>query len=367
MVFNKMLYYVITNCKFDLSPTLKMMSHNKHIFIKDILKSLSYGLLFICLILNIYSCHKEEILQITTATGSSITHTTAISGGKILYDGKDTFISRGICWSKLFNPTINSSKTIENGGTGSFVSNLTLLSANTLYYVRAYVKTSAGTFYGNQVSFKTLAYGPINFNPGLTYGTITDIEGNAYKTIQIGTQVWMAENLKTTKLNDGTPIPQVTDATTWDNLSSPACCWYNDEATTYNADFGALYNWYVVNTSKLCPTGWHLPTDAEWTALSTYLGGQGYAGGKLKEISTTHWLSPNTGSTNESGFTALPGGTRSISGSSDNIDIAGYWWSSTEFDSANAWYRHMNYSTSNVFRNSFHKKTGFSVRCVKDN
>jgi Fibrobacter succinogenes major domain (Fib_succ_major). len=203
-------------------------------------------------------------------------------------------------------------------------------------------------------------------------GTVTDIEGNIYNTVTIGTQTWMAENLKTTKYNDGTTIPNVTDWTAWAALTTPSYCWYNNDATTYKATYGALYNWYTVNSTSnggknVCPTSWHVPTDAEWTTLTTYLGGESVAGGKLKETGTAHyWISPNIGATNETGFTALPGGYRYYSGAYSSIGSYGLWWSSTETSSTSAWGRHMHYAYSDVLRTNFNKPSGFSVRCSRD-
>jgi uncharacterized protein (TIGR02145 family) len=148
---------------------------------------------------------------------------------------------------------------------------------------------------------------------------VTDGDGNVYNTVTIGTQIWMKGNLKTMKFNYGTSIPNVTDNTTWAGLTSAAYCWYNNDAATYKTTYGALYNWYAVDVASndgknVCPAGWHIPSDAEWTTLTDYLGGASVAGSKLKETGTTHWLSPNTGATNESGFTALPGGGHSRNG-----------------------------------------------------
>jgi len=201
---------------------------------------------------------------------------------------------------------------------------------------------------------------------GLQAQTVKDIDGNVYKTVTIGTKVWMAENLKTTKYNDGTAIPLVADDKAWEALTTPAYCWYNNDATANKKTYGALYNWYTVNTKKLCPTGWHVPSDAEWTTLTTNLGGESVAGGKLKETSTTHWQSPNTGATNETGFTALPSGYRSSSGTYNYIGLNGYWWSSSEYSPPNAYSRSMNYYRSNVYRYSYYKQDGFSVRCLRD-
>jgi uncharacterized protein (TIGR02145 family) len=136
---------------------------------------------------------------------------------------------------------------------------------------------------------------------------VTDIEGNDYTTVTIGTQTWMGENLKTTKLTDGESIPKITENAAWPNLATPAYCWYNNDETAHKKIYGALYNWYTVNTGKLCPTGWHIPSDDEWKTMIAFLGGA-EAGNKLQEVGTTHWTTQNEGATNKSGFTALPGG-----------------------------------------------------------
>src|SRR5690554_4857483 len=199
----------------------------------------------------------------------------------------------------------------------------------------------------------------------ITYGSITDIDGNTYKTVTIGTQTWMAENLKVTKYNDGIAIPNVTDNTAWRELATGALCDYAN--TPSNSEtYGKLYNWHAVNTGKLCPTGWHVPSDAEWTVLTDYLGGESVAGGKLKETGTTHWASPNTGATNETGFTALPGGYRYFNGTFYNVGNYGTWWSATEFNAAGAWFRNVGYDYSDVLRYSNDKEVGFSVRCLRD-
>jgi uncharacterized protein (TIGR02145 family) len=204
------------------------------------------------------------------------------------------------------------------------------------------------------------------FNSGLTYGTITDQNGNVYKTITIGTQTWMAENLRTTKFNDGTDIPLVKDKNTWSNLKTSGCCFYNNNPIN-KSTYGVLYNWYTVNTGKLCPTGWHVPTNDEWQTLIDYLGGKIMAGGKLKEASMRHWDKPNTSATNESGFTGLPGGVRyGDSGTFVFVGEFGYWWSSERYDTYNAWYVDLYYENS-LFLDSYgNKNTGFSVRCVRD-
>ena len=195
---------------------------------------------------------------------------------------------------------------------------------------------------------------------------VKDADGNLYRTVTIYTQVWMAENLKTTKYDDGTDIPLVTENTAWYNLATPGYCWYNNDATTNKNVYGALYNWYTVNSGKLCPSGWHVPTDVEWTTMISRIGGAPTAGGKLKESGTIHWSSPNTGATNETGFTALPGGGRNSSGNFSKIHQMGFWWSSTESSSTVALYQTMNSNSSSIDSSSDNKKTGFSVRCLKD-
>lgn len=206
------------------------------------------------------------------------------------------------------------------------------------------------------------------FNPKVTYGTMEDQDGNVYKTVTIGTKTWMAENLRTTKYNDGTAIPNVTGNDEWSNLTTGAYCNYNNTSNVESiASYGRLYNWASVNTGKLAPKGWHIPTDAEWTQLTDYLGGTNVAGGKLKETGATHWESTNMGATNESGFTALPGGLRNIYGIFTDIGKSGQWWSATESGASTAWNRNI------VFYNSFVSSSvssknvvGNSVRCVKD-
>lgn len=193
---------------------------------------------------------------------------------------------------------------------------------------------------------------------------VTDVDSNLYQTIKIGNQEWMAENLKTTRYNDGELIPLVTDNSTWSNLSSPAYCWHTNDSTLYSQTYGALYNWHTIKTNKLCPVGWHVPTDADWTTLTNYLGDD--AGGKLKETGTTYWASHNTEASNETGFNALPGDLRQPDGEFYMLGYSGYWWTSTIKSDRAAWYRRMDNGTSYVSRYSAYTQAGFSVRCIKD-
>jgi len=198
-------------------------------------------------------------------------------------------------------------------------------------------------------------------------GFVSDIDGNKYQVFGLGTQIWMSQNLRTTRLNNGLKINLVTDNNQWKSHNKPGYCWYNNDYITYGSVYGALYNWFAVETGNLCPTGWHVPTDAEWTILTDFLGGLSVAGGPLKEAGTTHWNSPNTGATNSSGFTALPGGGRgSNNGSFYNIGYGGLWWSSSAGSSIRAFGRELLCDYSFVSRPYYEKEFGFSVRCVRD-
>lgn len=195
--------------------------------------------------------------------------------------------------------------------------------------------------------------------------TVKDQDGNIYNTTRIGEQIWMAENLKTTKLNDGTPIPFVTDKSEWAALSKPGYCWYKND-TTYKNVYGALYNAYSVITARLCPSGWHVSTNNDWSQLLTFLGGEDIAGGKLKETGTDHWSEPNSGATDENHFKALPGGSRYTNGLFLTIKNMGYWWSPGETNTFNNWYRSIYNRDRSVSSNFIDSTNGFSVRCVKD-
>ena len=209
------------------------------------------------------------------------------------------------------------------------------------------------------VSFERENY----LNPALTYGTVNDIDGNQYATIQIGDQRWMAENLRTTKYNDGTPIPNVTDNSEWSYLYTGAWSYYNNNASN-NFPYGKLYNWYAVNTGKLCPTGWRIPSDTDFNQLSGYLGGSSEAGGKIKSVKG--WNSPNTGATNESGFSGLPGGKRDPSGGSFLLNNNGSWWSSTSWLGTNSSSFGSSFNEGSLYNVGENRVTGKSCRCMRD-
>ena len=300
-------------------------------------------------------CIKGEtktLPNLITTNAYNITQTTATSGATVVGVGESPVTSRGVCWNTTGSnyPTIEDNKTADGTGTETFTSLLTGLLPGTFYYIRSYAINSDGIAYGTLQEFST---------------KIADIDGNIYNTVSIYDKIWIVENLKTTRYNDGTTIPLVTDNAAWSTLATPGYCYYNNDDITYKSTYGGLYNWFAVSTGKLCPIDWHVPSDAEWTAFTDFMAGEIVAGGRLKEIGTAHWLTPNTGATNENGFTALPGGSRDNNGNFNNIGQDGNWWSSSENDANSSWYRNMNYNVSSIDRNYYSKANGLSVRCIK--
>jgi uncharacterized protein (TIGR02145 family) len=298
----------------------------------------------------------ESVPSVLTLDASSITETSATGGGNITSDGGAIITERGVCWNTSTGPTVYDSKTSEKGSVpGSYKLKITGLSPNTKYYVRAYAINTLGTTYGNEISFTTFSSG----------ATVTDMNGNIYNTVIIGSQIWMKENLRTSRLNDGSKITLVTDGVTWDSNTGSYYTYYNNDSANYKNPYGALYNWNTVKTGKLCPSGWHVPAMSEWTTLFTYLGGLG-SGGKLKETGTTHWNSPNTGATNESGFNGLPGG--SLAGSFNRIGDSGFWWSSSMYSNTYSFHWQLMYNTDQIILadTGIPITAGCSVRCLKD-
>lgn len=321
------------------------------------------------------NCTKEDDVAlpiVETVEITEITENSATCGGTIYYDGGATVTERGVCWSENQAPTIADNKTIDSSGTGSFPSAIPGLTLNTTYYVRAYATNSKGTGYGSEISFKTLE---------AKHGTMTDIDGNTYNTVRIGNQVWTVENLKTTKYNDGTPIPNVTVNLEWKNLTTGAYCNY-DNLESNGEIYGRLYNWYAVNTGKLAPAGWHVSTDKDWNILEKYLIANGYnfdgtlEGNKIAKslCAKTNWnLSDEIGApgtapenNNSTGFTALPGSTRYSDGYFSDLGKFSSWWSSTERNEDHAYYRNLYYNYEDFFRYHSYKEDGLSVRLVKD-
>jgi len=263
---------------------------------------------------------------------------------------------------------------IERKEEGEVYSEITDLSANVEDY------TDEGLTFGVNYTYRIQAYTNSNLSEYseeviTNVNVVVDIDRNVYQSVKIGNQWWMAENLKVTHYRNGDAIPNVINATDWSNLTTGAYCNYDND-DSYVSTYGSLYNWYAVNdTKQIAPAGWHVPTDEEWKQLEMHLGMSpseaddiGWRGtnegGKLKETGTTHWYSPNTGATNESGFNALPGGR--TSGTYYNMGHNAGFWSSTENDSLDAWHRYLSDDQSKVYRSGHSKQHGFSVRCVRD-
>jgi uncharacterized protein (TIGR02145 family) len=317
-------------------------------------KSITLKLILSTIVLIVAACNKgteppqASVPVLTTTTVTIISSASAATGGNITSDGGAAVTARGVCWSKNTTPTITDSKTIDGSGTGSFTSTITALDSNTTYNVRAYATNSAGTGYGNTVTFTSSTS---------SENTVTDIDGNIYRTVRIGNQVWMVENLKVKHDLQGNPIQSYV---------------YNNDQNNEHT-YGRLYSWDVImnglnqeGTQGIAPNGWHIPSDADWTELINYLGGELLAGGKMKESGTSHWINPNSGATNESGFTTLPGGIRRTDGSFINLSGDAYFWTSTEVNSASSKYLNLGYGNEGVFRSNIEKAYCLSVRCIKN-
>jgi len=311
----------------------------------------------------------QTLPALTTAAISAITDTTAFSGGNITSDGGAAITARGICWSTSQNPTIEGYKTISDStGIGAFTSKIKGLTADSTYYVRAYATNSVGTAYGEQVSFKTSK---------AVLQTVTDIDGNVYHTLKIGNQIWMVENLKTSKYRNGESITNFTDATSWSNTTIGAWC-DNNNSTTNATKYGHLYNWYAVNDNrKIAPIGWHIPTDEELTILINYISEHSANSTNVVKAMATNsdWKidSSVTGSVgnnlsinNSSGFSALPGGHCDGSGTFYGLTSVGNWWTSSINSALDAKYFYISYNSNTLNRTSIFMHYGLSVRCIKD-
>jgi uncharacterized protein (TIGR02145 family) len=338
----------------------------------------STALLNIFIVLVLTSCNKKNELpqgqsQATTYPATFITQTSAVLNGAVKTYQKET------SYSFQYGTTASYTKSIPGSSlAGRFKDPLAIqvkylltgLSPGTRYHYSLRTEGIYGVTNGGDESFITLnpEESGITFNPDLEYGSVSDNDGNSYKTIQIGTQTWIAENLKTTRFIDGTHIQLAENNTQWKNMNAPAYCWYNNDSSSYKIITGTLYNYYAVNSGKLCPVGWHVPTQAEWDTLITYLGGGNLAAIKLIETSVTHWIchSQNTITIpNSSGFTALPGGYRMTVGNFYGIGDRGEWWSSLEDTVTGKVKSLLNYCVSLSWESS-DKINGESVRCIKD-
>jgi uncharacterized protein (TIGR02145 family) len=316
---------------------------------------------------------------LTTLPITTISYTSAVSGGNISDNGGANVTTRGIVWDTNPNPTISlSTKTVNGNGNGTFNSNMSSLSPGVTYYVRAYATNSRGVGYGENISFTTtVLYANGN--------GLTDICGNNYPSVIIGQQEWMKKNLDVCKYRNGDIIPQVQDPTQWVNLTTGAWCYYQNN-TTNGTVYGKLYNYYaVVDPRGLAPQGWHIPSDAEWTQLENFLISNNLnydgtsTGNKIaKSVAATSLWKPSTtvGSignnlnlNNASGFTAIPGGQRNPDLGDNGIEENVFFWTSTSASSSfgpSSYYRTLSFSSSALLRSYNWNYLGFSVRCVKD-
>jgi uncharacterized protein (TIGR02145 family)/uncharacterized repeat protein (TIGR02543 family) len=311
-----------------------------------------------------------------TRTGYSFAGWSATSAGSVDYDdgadytmgvGDDTLYAQ---WTVIdYSITYHSNGGTNGGNPASFTvesATITLAAASKATYI-------FGGWYDNAsltgAKIATIPAGSTGDRVFWAKWVVTDVDGNEYTTVLLGGQEWMVENLKTTHYRDGSPIPRVTDDAAWGALTSPGFCWYDNDSATYNEDYGILYNWYAVadtNSHILAPDGWRTATSSDWDALFTFLGGTGVAGGKLKETGLAHWITPNTGATNESGFSGLPGGTRLVNGTFNLIGNDGGWWTENEHDSGNALASGLHYSHEQaVSRYMEPKKLGNNIRCIR--
>lgn len=318
---------------------------------------------FIIVLFN--GCQKDQLgeLNLITKPAHSISQTRALVECDVTNESGKDRINYGICWDLNPNPTVNSTKIekllLENKN--GFSIQLKHLIPDRTYYARSYASGNNETVYGNEISFTTLQG---------TIGQITDIDGNVYNTVIIGEQVWMVENLKTTRFRNGDPIPYVSDISQWDTLTSGAYCYYDNDISNA-ATYGNLYNWYAAaDTRNIAPAGWHAATDSDWLSLVTFLSnlvGFNRSDRMLIEDGTEYWLNNNypPGELNETGFTALPGGKLGQNGF-ENINEDGYWWSTTEYYPSNTYYWRIFIGYWGIERKSDIKTNGFSVRCVKD-
>jgi uncharacterized protein (TIGR02145 family) len=306
--------------------------------------------------------------SITTNAPNSIGIDSVIVGGNITNDGGSSIVLRGVCYSTTPNPNMGNMRTEDGSGVGSFSTILRNLNPSTTYYVRSYAKNSNGVVvYGDEVSFGTGTLIPGIRCPGTP--SVTDIDGNLYHTVQIGTQCWTQSNLKVSRYRNGDSIPTGLSNSAWENTTAGAYAIYDNNPVN-DGLYGKLYNLYAaMDTRGLCPTGWHVPTDGGWTTLETFLGGSSVAGVALKSTATLPtpggWNNPSYVATNSSGFTALPGGR--FAPNQPFFSLVGngtVWWSSSLFSNY-AWGRVLN-QTTHIYRNYFFPPWGLSVRCLRD-
>ena len=312
-------------------------------------------------------------VTVTTIAVNVGSTTSASANGNVSSSGGGNVSERGFCYSINPAPTIANDTARAGSGTGNFQRTITGLTSGTTYYVKAYAIKNNTVYYGNELSFTTLTLGM----PSAGIGVVYDIDGNAYNTITLGTQVWMVENLKTTRYRDGSLIPNVTDNTAWSNPTAGAYCDYNNDPAN-SAVYGRLYNLHAIKDSRnLAPAGWHIPNAGEWNTLMNYLGGGGIAGGRMKEVGFTYWDTPNTGADNSSWFTALGSGSRNYGPTAPFFNQkkrAVFWSSSSSLWGGSYPFVHAiilgyDYEGWHMQQGSIQGGAayGYAVRCVKDN
>jgi len=325
---------------------------------------LAFSLVFLSLLMFLVCCKPIQknapyFPTITTNPVNEITEHSAKSGGTVISNSQLASIPQfGICWSTGPNPSWKECHTIDGKGSGSFTSQLSLFTTNTVYYVRAYAWVIPTACYGNVQVFKTT---------GNVVDTVTDIEGNVYHIITIGTQKWMLENLRSRRYRNGDPLTEITNIADWNNIKVGAYCTLdNDNNNAFT--FGRYYNLAVIQDSRsIAPIGWHIPSDQDWKTLSIILVGDTLAGGKLKENSTMFWNSPNYGATNSSGFTGLPAGFPLAEKKMFwDFGRTANWWGKTSDTSIHVCYS-LTYDNGMIYKGIFPGNGwGYNIRCIKD-
>lgn len=313
----------------------------------------------------LFACSENEPpVIVATFEVSEITNVSAMSGGEIIYADGSAVIEKGLVWNTNSDPTVEttSGKSSFNAQKGEFTVMLEGLIPSTVYHVRAYAVGASGIAYGDELSFRTSS------------GRITDVEGNVYYTVTIGSYEWMTSNLKTGLYRNGDTIPYVDGGLEWSSLVTGAMTSFKSEL---HADYGNLYNWFAVADERaLCPAGWSIPSDEEWKILERELGmstsssnrsglRDRYAGGRLKEKGSRNWRNPNILATDEHGFRALPAGYRHAEGTFRSLGASSNWWTSTGHSDLNSWYRNIYFENAGIYRSILNKKNGISVRCVR--
>jgi len=335
-----------------------------------------FSLSIILFLLIFYSCKSNEnnneikkdptvLPLVLTNKLLDVTKSSAICGGLILDSIDYQVTARGVCWSETSNPTIDNNKTIDGSGSGNYISKITGLTENREYYVRSYAVNKLGISYGEEIRFVT--------------ASIEDIDGNGYHTVKVGDQEWIIENLKTKKYNDGTFITKFNNPSVWANSTNPGYGWFANDSVKYGEAYGALYNWYAVNTGKLAPKGWHVATNNDWLKLIDYVNNNRGNSVTLSKAlaSKNYWkISGNSGSigcnldiNNSSGC----GYISVIYQSYEDLNIAGYWWTPTDFNGG-AYAAHVQLVGASTIVNTYFdsfdmfkpKMSGMSVRCIKD-